>query len=172
MEQHASNRNIALEVHRYRSLREQLLSAFPEIDQDDFADTLEGITDLHEMIGEVIRSALADQAMASGLKDRVEDMRLRLGRLDERARKKRQLALDALVDADIRKLMQPDFTVSVRAGAPALTVICEDEIPEDFWIPQPPKLDRNGVLAALKSGKMIDGAALNNPAPTISVRTK
>ncbi len=172
MEQHASNRNIALEVHRYRSLREQLLSAFPEIDQDDFADTLEGITDLHEMIGEVIRSALADQAMVSGLKDRVEDMRLRLGRLDERGRKKRQLALDALVDADIRKLMQPDFTVSVRAGAPALTVICEDEIPEDFWRPQPPKLDRQAVLATLKQGREVSGASLNNPAPTLSVRTK
>lgn len=172
MKQHASHRNIAHEVHRYRSLREQLLEAFPDIDQDDFADTLEGITDLHEMIAEVIRSALADQAMASGLKQRLEEMRVRLSRIDERAAKKRQLALDALVDADIRKLMQPDFTVSVRPGTRALVVVAEGDIPEGYWILQPPKLDRQGVVAALKAGTAVAGAALNNPAPTLSVRTR
>lgn len=172
MSRHGSERNLALEVHRYRQLREELKQAFPEIEEEDFADTLEGITDLHEMIAAVIRSALADQAMASGLKTRVEDMRTRLSRIEDRAAKKRQLALDALVDADIRKLMQPDFTVSVRSGTPALTVVSEQEIPADFWVPQPPKLDRQGVLAALKSGRDVSGASLNNPQPTLSVRTK
>ncbi len=156
----------------YLRLRDRMLEEWPELDDETLVDTLEGITDLHEMIAEVIRSALADQAMAAGLKLRLEDMKSRLARLEERGRKKRQLALDALVEADIKKLMQPDITVSVRTGTQALVVTSEEEIPEDFWIPQPPKLDRNGVLAALKSGKMIDGAALNNPAPTISVRTK
>ena len=163
---------IKREIHRYDYIRGRLICDFPEIDAETLADTLEGITDLHEIIAEVVRSALADQAMATGLKLRLEDMKSRLTRLEQRGRKKRQLALDALVEADIKKLIQPDLTVSVRTGTQALVVTSEDTIPEDFWIPQPPKLDRNGVLAALKSGKMIDGAALNNPAPAISVRTK
>jgi hypothetical protein len=124
------------------------------------------------MIGEVIRSALADQAMATGLKGRVEEMRIRLGRLEDRAAKKRHLALDALVDADIKKLMQPDFTISVRSGTRALVVLAEGDIPKAFWIPQAPKLDRQGVVAALKDGTAVAGASLNNPAPTLSVRTR
>ena len=156
----------------YLHLRDRMLEEWPYIDDETLVDTLEGITDLHEMIAEVVRSALADQAMATGLKLRLDDMKSRLARLEERGRKKRQLALDALVEADIKKLTQPDLTVSVRVGTKALVVTSEDKIPEDFWIPQPSKLDRNGVLAALKSGKMIDGATLNNPAPTLSVRTK
>jgi hypothetical protein len=167
-----SNHHLSLEINRYHRLREQLRATYPEIAQDKFADTLEGITDLHEMIAEIIRSALADQAMVSGLKERLEEMRVRLARLDERSRKKRQLALDALVDADIKKLMQPDFTVSVRPGTRALVVLAEGDIPEAFWIPQPPKLDRQGVVAALKTGTVVAGASLNNPAPTLSVRTR
>ena len=167
-----SNLVITHEINGYRLCRDLILEQWPNLDDETLQDTLEGITDLHEMIAEVVRSALADQAMATGLKLRLDDMKSRLARLEERGRKKRQLALDALVEADIKKLTQPDLTVSVRVGTKALVVIAEDKIPEDFWIPQPSKLDRNGVLAALKSGKMIDGAALNNPAPTISVRTK
>ncbi len=167
-----SNLVITHEINGYRLCRDLILEQWPNLDDETLRDTLEGITDLHEMIAEVVRSALADQAMAAGLKLRLDDMKSRLARLEERGRKKRQLALDALVEADIKKLTQPDLTVSVRVGTKALVVIAEDKIPEDFWIPQPPKLDRNGVLAALKSGKMIDGATLNNPAPTLSVRTK
>ena len=163
---------IKREIHRHDYIRRRLICDFPEIDAETLHDTLEGITNLHEMVAEVIRSALADQAMVAGLKQRLDEMKSRLARLEERGRKKRLLALDALVEADIKKLMQPDLTVSVRSGTQALVVTSEDNIPQGFWIPQPPRLDRQGVLAALKSGKMIEGAALNNPAPTISVRTK
>ena len=167
-----SNLVIKHEINGYRLCRDLILEQWPSLDDETLRDTLEGITDLHEMIAEVVRSALADQAMVAGLKLRLDDMKSRLARLEERGRKKRQLALDALVEADIKKLMQPDLTVSVRPGTQALVVTSEDNIPEDFWIPQPSKLDRQGVLAALKLGKIIEGAALNNPALTISVRTK
>lgn len=168
----ASDRNFAHEINRYQRLREELTQAFPDIEEGEFADTLEGLTDLHEMLGGIIRSSLADQAMASGLKKRLEEMKSRFARLDERASKKRQLALKALLEADIKKLMQPDFTVSVRPGTRALVVVAEGNIPEEFWISQPPKLDRQGVMAALKAGTEVAGASLNNPAPTLSVRTR
>ena len=63
-----------------------------------FADTLEGITDLHEMIAAVIRSALVDEALQTGLRTRLEEMRQRLARLEERGAKKRQLALEAMCE--------------------------------------------------------------------------
>ena len=48
------------------------------------------------MIAAVIRSALVDEALHSGLRSRLDDMKERLSRLELRASKKRELALEAM----------------------------------------------------------------------------
>ena len=82
----------------------------------------------------------------------------------------RALALEAMTEGGISKLEQPDFTASTRAGIPSLVVISEETIPLDYWLPQPPKLDRQALLAELKDP--IPGAQLSNPKPVLTVRTK
>ena len=47
-----------------------------------------------------------------------------------------------------------------------------EEIPNTYWLPQPPKLDRQTVLGKLKGGAEIPGAQLSNPKPLLMVRTK
>ena len=144
--------HLAIEVSKYQILKQRLLASYPSCDDESLTDTLEGITDLHEMIAAVIRSALVDEALHAGLRFRLDDMRERLSRLELRASKKRQLALEAMTEAGLTKLEQPDFTASARAGSPALVVIAEDRIPEAYWLPQPPKLDRQAILGELKRG--------------------
>ena len=146
--------------------------AYPEADEETLSDTLEGITDLHEMIAAVIRSALVDEALQEGLRGRLDDMKERLSRLEIRASKKRELALQAMSEVGLVKLEQPDFTASTRAGSPALIVVSEQTIPEAYWLPQPPKLDRQAILGELKRGAEIPGAQMSNPKPLLSVRTK
>src|SRR5206468_3576580 len=99
---------------------EQLLTEIPDIDAETLADTLEGITNLHKMLAEVIRSALDDEALASGISTRLSDMKARLERFEERAKRKRQLALRAMAEAEIPKIAEADFTASLKQGAPAL----------------------------------------------------
>ena len=163
---------LKVESRRYQLVRTRLLECWPELDAETLADTLEGITDLHEMIAAVIRSALVDEALQMGLRTRLEEMRQRLARLEERGTKKRELALEAMCEVGLKKLEQPDFTASVRAGMPSLIVVSEGSVPEAYWVPQPPKLDRQALLADLKRGTEIPGAQLGNPKPTLAVRTK
>ena len=163
---------LTVEASKYRLLRQRLLTDYPNLDEETVADTLEGITDLHEMIATVIRSALVDEAFHAGLRFRVDDMRERLSRLELRASKKRQLALEAMTEVGLTKFEQPDFTASTRAGSPALVVIAEETIPGAYWLPQPPKLDRQAILGELKRGIDIPGAQMSNPKPVLSVRTK
>jgi hypothetical protein len=142
------------------------------VDDETLQDTLEGITDLYEMIAAVIRSALVDEALQAGLRTRLEEMQRRLERLEERGAKKRQLALEAMGQAGLKKLEQPEFTASARAGTPPLIVVSESIIPDDYRVPQPPKLDRQKLLMELKRGAEVAGATLGNPKPTLAVRTK
>jgi hypothetical protein len=160
------------EVSKYQLLKERLLENCSTIDEETLVDTLEGITDLHEMIAAVIRSALVDEAFHAGLRTRLDDMRERLARLDERGTKKRQLALDAMCEVGLKKLEQPDFTASARTGPPRLVIVADDVIPEPYWVPQPPKLDRQSLLTDLNRGDVIPGAELGNPQPCLAVRTK
>jgi hypothetical protein len=124
------------------------------------------------MLAEVVRSALDDEAMAGGLSTRLSDMKARLERLEDRAKRKRQLVLRAMSACEISKLTEADFTASARTGSPTLEVVCEDKIPPAYWKPQPPKLDKQSILAALKTGAEVEGAKLLPPQMQLSVRTK
>jgi len=141
---------LSTEIYRYQLVRDRLLEAWPTLDAETLTDTLEGITELHEMIAAVIRSALVDESLQSGLRYRLEDMRVRMKRLEERGLKKRQLAQEAMTEVGLTKLEQPDFTASVRAGSPSLVVTAEDLIPEAYWVPQALKLNRQALLSDLK----------------------
>ena len=71
-------------------------------------------------------------------------MQGRLDRLQDRAAKRRQIVKDVMVELDLKKLMAPDFTVSIRLGLPALVVLNEDAV----RIPTKPAMHSNLKPAA------------------------
>src|SRR5665648_1072347 len=156
----------------YRSIRDRIQAQDPQIDEQTLADTVEGLTDVHEIIAAIIRAALADEALVLGLKCRVSDMQGRLDRLQDRASKRRQIAKDVMVERDLKKLTAPDFTASIRPGMPALVVIDEDAVPKTYWEPGEPRLRRQVLASDLKGGAEVAGATLSNPEPVLSVRTR
>ena len=156
----------------YRAVRERIRALDPKLDEQTLVDTVEGLTDLHEILAAIVRAALADEALATGLKGRIAEMQERLERLQERAAKRRQVVKDTMVELDLKKLTAPDFSASIRPGMPALLVIDEAAVPSIYWEPREPRLDRQGLLAELKQGAEITGVTLSNPEPVLSVRTK
>ncbi len=55
------------EVTHHQYLRERLEATFPDADEETLRDTLEGMTNLTEMLAEVLRSCLEDQSLASAM---------------------------------------------------------------------------------------------------------
>jgi hypothetical protein len=51
-------------------------------------------------------------------------------------------------------------------------VVITDEhaIPQAFWRPQPPKLDRKAIGEALKAGQAVPGAQLSNGGTTLAIK--
>ena len=76
------------------------------------------------------------QALQTGLRTRLEEMRSRLERFEQRSLKKRQLAPDAMCEVGLKKVEQPDFTASARAEISSLLLISETEVPTEYWVPQ------------------------------------
>jgi hypothetical protein len=163
---------LAFSATTYRAVRERIRTQDPDLDEQTLTDTVEGLTDLHEILAAIVRAALADEALATGLKSRIAEMQERLERLQERAAKRRQIVKDTMVELDLKKLTAPDFSASIRPGMPALLVIDEATVPSIYWEPREPRLDRQGLLAELKQGAEITGVTLSNPEPVLSVRTK
>ena len=161
----------SLAEHAY--LREQLLAECrAAIDEEALRDTLEGISSLPEALAAVVRSYLDDLMVAAALGMRIGDMQARLSRIEARVEKKRVTIAQVMERGDIKKLEQPDFTASLRAVPPGLVVADESLVPQDYWKPQPAKLDRRGLLSALNGGASIAGVSLGNGGTTLSVRTK
>jgi hypothetical protein len=161
----------SLALSTYLVVRNRIRAEVTDIDEQTLADTVEGLTDLHEILAAIVRSALIDEALAEGLRNRMKQMQARLIRFDERAEKQRCIARDVMIEADIKKITAPDFTVSIRSGTPHVAVTDEAGIPADYWRQQAPKLDRQAVLSALKRGAQIPGVELSNPQPVLSVRS-
>ena len=164
--------NLEFSAIHYRTIRDRLRAEDPELDEETLADTVEGLTDLHEVLAAVLRAALEDEALARGLKCRIADMQGRLDRLQDRAAKRRQIAKDVMVELDLKKVTAPDFTASLRPGLPALVVLDEDAVPSIYWQPGEPKLKRQALAADLKHGTEVEGATLSNPEPVLNLRVR
>jgi len=164
--------NLEFAAIAYRTIRDRIQAEDPTIDEQTLADTVEGLTDLHEIVAAIVRAALADEALATGLKGRIAEMQDRLDRLLDCAAKRRQIAKDVMVELDLKKITAPDFTVSIRPGMPALLVLDGAAVPSIYWEPREPRLNRQELLTELKGGADIQGVALSNPEPVLSVRTR
>jgi len=161
-----------IELLRHQLIRDRLLAAYPDLDQETLLDTLEGASDLKEMLGAITRAYLDDRAFTVALKQRLDDMRIGLNRLETATSNKRDLIAVVMGKAELRKVTEPDFTLSLREVPRGLQLNDEAEIPEAYWLAQPAKLDRQAVLRDLRGDVIVPGATLNNGGKTISVRTQ
>lgn len=150
-----------------------LLKNIADIVADDEVareDAIEGETNLKEVIAAAVEEIAEAEAMAEVIKVRAGDLAARKKRLEDRAEMLRAAIASALDHVDCKKLTLPTATLSVAPVPPKAIVIDEADLPSDFFEPQPPKLDRRKLLAALKDGP-VPGAELSNGGTSLRIRS-
>lgn len=162
--------NVILETQIYNELHRRILESETDIDDVTLNDTLEGATSIHELIAEILRSALHDEALTSGLNEYLEKMKVRQIRFKKRSAKKRELALWVLQETNIPRMEFSDFTVSLRVAPQRVLIEDEALIPSVFKLPQPTKVNKASLSNALKNGNIIPGASLSRKCKTLSLR--
>ena len=163
---------LSAEADRYAGLAADLRQAYGAIDPDILEDTLEGVSDLPDLLKEVVRSSLDDEVLVEALRERLAAMKERLERLQASQETKRSLVASTMQKAGLARLLAEDFSVSVRQGPPRLEITDEKSISPAFLVLQAPRIDRAGLLAALKQGETVEGAALQPGLTYVQVRTK
>jgi hypothetical protein len=162
--------SVGSELAKHVEFRNRLLAEFPEIDEVTLYDTLSGATNLEEALIATLRFAMQDEAAAGMLDDMIDKLNRRAARLQDRAEKTRARVLEAMQEADIKRLVAPDMTVSLRPTSPRVIITDEALIPPDYMNQPPPKPDKRLIAQALKDKYAVPGAMLSNGGVTLAVR--
>ena len=166
------NPRLDMEMHTYTAIKEWLRAEDPEIDERTLADTVDGLSDLTEILAEIVRAARKDETEAEVvLKGMIADMTERRARFNDRAERRRNMVRDAMERVGMKSLVMPDFTATVRKAPPHVVIIDEALIPPDY-IEQRPHILKREIGEALKNGTPVDGAVLSNPGMSLTVRTR
>lgn len=149
-----------------------LKAALSEItdDPDTLADTIEGETSLHEAIAAVVAGLDEDKMLLDGIKSLQASLAAREARVQTRIDRRRRAIERGMVAGEVQKLELPQATLSMRRVPPALHIVSETIIPDRFWKPQPPKLDKKELGDAIKAGQDVPGATLDNGSMTLAIR--
>lgn len=169
----------AFQLRRETEAAKRLLSLLRDSGNADDAEivetAIEGETNLLEAVAAVIDQIDEEEIVIAGGKAKIDDIQARVSAKSHRVEMLRAAIEQAMLTAEQDKLNLPTATVFVSKRAPGLLVENEADIPSEFFkTPEPPapKLDKNALAAALKDGREVPGARLDNGTVSLSIRRK
>ena len=129
---------------------EVLIGAF-DVAKEDLADKLEGYC-------KFIKNLESD---IQGLKAEEERLNARRKTMENTVTRCKEAMKFALNTAGEKKIACGTFTVSVQNNAPSVVLDEQylENIPEEYLVPQEPKIDKKKIKADIDAGKDLDGIA-------------
>ena len=150
-----------------------LLAEYPELvdDEDVRLDTLEGETEIKDVLAIILEDIKEASSMQDAIALRIKDLKSRAERFVMREQGWRKLAQDLMQTANLRKVQLTEATLSIRATPPAVHIIDQTFLPEQFWrVKKEPNLSL--IKETLKAGTDVPGAALSNSPDTLAILSK
>lgn len=135
-----------------------------DFDEQTILDTLEGdsvaIQKKIEDYCYVIRNM---ESLPAELKAEEQRLAIRRKVYENRVEHIKNWLLTNMQAANITRIETTAFTIAIQANPPAVVVDDESVINEDYWRqpePPPPVLDKKAIAQAIKDGKTVYGAHL------------
>lgn len=150
------------------SIREMMGEDF---DTDTFLDTLDGETDVLDIIDWLLRKRSETVSVVAAIKAEEGALRARRKRYETRETSVKK-SLQAILRAmDMVKIERPLATVSRRSGHTNVVIRDARDVPTQLCrITRTP--DKAVILKILKAGEAVPGAELETGDETISIRVK
>ncbi|GIN74000.1 hypothetical protein J14TS2_44750 [Bacillus sp. J14TS2] len=139
----------------------QQIQSMIEDGQEGLEDTLESINDAIEekAVGyaKVIRNL---EGQANTIMEEEKRLADRRKHLERNIKRLKDFLEASMINNNLRKIKTELFSFNIQKHPPGLEVLDDKQIPEDFLIPQDPKLDRKTIIQELRSGKEIPGVQI------------
>lgn len=149
------------------------LAEDPDIDEQAFTDTLEGIDgaleDKAEGYAKVIRTLEGDAAACDAESKRLRNKKQTIENNIKRMKAALQYAMQATGKTKFKTAL---FSFGIQKN-PAAVVIDEgyiENIPDRFLIPQDPQIDKKAIKEALKAGDDLEGIAHLEQTESLRIR--
>ncbi len=154
-----------------RELIEQLRIIDLADDEQLVEDTIEGQTELKEIVSWALRKIAEAEALEAGAKAARDQAAARAARFEARAARFREAITEALGIVGLKRLELPEATLSVSTRAPSVIVTDATLVPAAYQrtktVTEP---DKAAIKAALEAGTYVEGATLSNPRPSLTIR--
>ncbi len=161
-------RRLIIETNAANMLRQSLLEITD--DEETIRDTIEGETNLQSAIQEALGSLMEDEILEAGIEHTLKALQARLNRVQFKVEKKRAAILRAMEAGELKKVILPEATLSLRQVPRGLEIQDLRKIPKRYFEEQEPRLNKAALKQDLKDGKSVDGAILDNGSITLSIK--
>jgi Gp157 protein len=144
---------------------------YPELVDDDTlrVDTLEGATDLKELLTAIVRGIDDARALRDGTKLRLDELKARHDRFKMRIEFLRAMIIKILAHAGMKKIELPDATLSIKAGVPRVLGSADPASLPDDLCRVTREADMAKIRQRLQDGGAVPGYALSNAEPSLAV---
>lgn len=132
----ADGADLSREVEAALALKQGIEAAFAD-DPELVLDTIEGETQLFELLDALLLADLHDAELMDGLASAVKVLQERKERFDHRIKVRRALIERALAMLEIKKLVRPTATLSLSVRKPKVEITDESLVPSQFFKSEP-----------------------------------
>lgn len=149
-----------MKLYEIPTLYQQLLDMAEEQDSD-FSEALESLEGAFEEKAEnIVKIMRTLEAKEKAYKDEVDRLNGQRKTLKNRVQGLKDYLQENMNVMGKKKVESGLFTVAIQKSPKTLKIEDDQYIPEGYWIPQPPKLDRKELLQDMKLGEEIEGVEI------------
>jgi len=167
-----TSKNISHDMNFNLKAVSALKSAYSDLgdDADLLHDTIEGQTDLFEIIDTIVERMEEDDELLEGIKVRKSIVAARESRIKRRVEMYRAMIEQAMSIAEIKTLERPTATMTIKRKNPVPKIEDESAIPAEYW-KNKPVLDKKKLNEDIKN-KDIPGVYLDNGGIALQIRRR
>lgn len=133
-------------------------------------DTIEGETDLIELIDQAVQRISEIDGLCTGIKSQQDRLKRRRERLEKQASTLRISIEHAMLESNLQRLEFSASTVCMSANPPKVVITDPNQIPTLYMRHKEPEPDKIALKKALQAGDEITGATLSNGGQSLNIR--